>query len=294
MIRNAFIALSTGALLSASVSAAETWPVDWTISPARSGAGNAVQLALSYKTPRGGQSMNSRTRSLKELQGLSPAQLSSNGSPVRFRIVREAGTLDCAGLVRRGRGTGECGFSADPGFAAALERRSIGRPTLQQHYQLAMQDVGLPLVDELNRQGYERPTVNKLVAAGIHGVSLPYVRSIGAAGYRLKDVDGLVKFRIHGVDADYVREISALDRSRRFSPDQVVAMRIHGVSADKARQFAQLGYSGIPHDKLMAMSIHGVTPDFIREMAAAGYRGLSADQLVAMRIHGVKPSGRRR
>src|SRR5918998_1583363 len=99
-------------------------PIEWTISPRQSDGDQRVQLALSYRHPGGGQNTNSRSYSLAELQGLSPAALaSSQGTPARFRLVREAGTLDCDGIVRQGRGTGECSFAADARFAAELERR---------------------------------------------------------------------------------------------------------------------------------------------------------------------------
>jgi hypothetical protein len=272
--------------------AAQSLPIEWTISPAGSAAGqDRFQLALSYRTAGNGQNMNSRSYSLAELQGLGAAQLASpQGSPARFRIVREAGTLDCNGLVRQARGTGECSFLADAAFAAGLERRGVGRPSLKQHYQLMVQNVGTPLIQELERHGYRRPDIDGLVAAGIHGVTAPYIRSMADAGYRLGKVEDLVAFRIHGVDADYVREMSALNPpGGRFTPDQLVGMRIHGLSGAKARQYAQLGYRNLSHEELMSMSIHGVSPKYISELADAGYRGLSAKQLVQMRIHGVTP-----
>jgi hypothetical protein len=288
-----FAAAGAIALVSlATTASSQNLPVEWTIGPAGSAAGGEmVQLALSYRTGGSGRSMNSGPYPLTELQGLTRAQLQSpQGSPARFRIVREAGMLDCNGVVRQARGTGECSFLADAAFATALERRGIGRPDLKQHYQLMVQNVGTPLLQELERHGYRRPDINDLVAAGIHGVTAPYVRSMAEAGYRLGKVEDLIAFRIHGVDADYVREMASLNPpGGKFSPDQLVGMRIHGLSAAKARQYAQLGYRNLSHEDLMSMSIHGVTPEYIGQLADAGYRGLSAEQLVSMRIHGVTP-----
>jgi hypothetical protein len=293
MVSKVFVA-AAGAIAMGWMGAAtaQSLPIEWTISPAGSSAGaERVQLALSYRTSGRGQNMNSRPYALAELQGLSLAQLASpQGAPAHFRIVREAGTLDCSGVVRQAKGTGECSFLADAGFAAALERRGIGRPTVEQHYQLMVQNVGTPLLQELERHGYRRPDIDDLTAAGIHGVSAAYIRSMAESGYRLGKVEDLVAFRIHGVDADYVREMAAFSPAGgRFTPDQLVGMRIHGLSAAKARQYAQLGYRNLSHDDLMSMSIHGVTPKFISELADAGYRGLSSQQLVTMRIHGVTP-----
>jgi hypothetical protein len=291
MVRKALIAIAlTGAVAGIPAgAAAEEFPIEWKISPRPGEADGKVQLSLEYSTPRGGHSMHSSSRQLSELEGLTPAQLASSGGPAAFRIAREAGTLDCRGVAGAGRGAGECSFRPDTNFAAALERRGIGRPSFRQQYHLAMQGVGMPLVTELERQGYGPLTVDKLVSAGIHRVSIPYLRSLADAGYRLRDIDQLISFAVHRVDANYIREIEPLNGEARFSPDEIVAMRIHRVSADQARELAALGYRGLTHRQLMNMAIHRVTPDYIRAMAAAGYRGLSPDQLVSMRIHRVTP-----
>jgi hypothetical protein len=285
------IAAALGGAIAAipAMAAAEELPIEWTISPRHGEGEGAVQLSLSYRTPDGGHSMNSAPRLLSDLQGLTAAQLASAGGPAAFRIAREAGMLDCRGVAGGGRGAGECNFHPDLGFAAALERRGIGRPSPRQQYHLAMQGVGMPLVTELERQGYGPISIDKLVSAGIHRVSVPYLRSLADAGYQLKDIDKLISFAVHRVDANYIREIETLNGDARFSPDEIVSMRIHRVSATQVRELAALGYRGLTHKQLTSMAIHRVTPDYIKAMAAAGYKGLSPQQLVSMRIHRVTP-----
>lgn len=290
-----FLLAAAGAIALGSIgtmASSQNLPIEWTISPTKSDgrAGPEVHLALSYRLGKS-RSMNSRSYALSELQGLTAQQLSSReGAPAGFSLVREAGRVDCSGIVHQWRGTGECGFLPNAAFSAALERRGIGRPTLQQQYQLALQNVGTPLLQELERQGYKQPDLKSFVAAGIHGVTAPYVRSMADAGYKLGNVNDLVKFRIHGVTSDYIRSMAMLNPpGGRFSADALVSMRIHGLSAEKVRQYAALGYRDLSHKQLMSMSIHGVTPAFIRELSEAGYRNLGADDLVRMRIHGVTP-----
>jgi hypothetical protein len=179
MIRKAFIVLALSACTPAG--GAETpgaLPIEWTVGPAEPIAGEAaVHLALSYRE-RGSYSNHSKTWPLRELEGLGAGELGSQaGAPVRFTLVRKAGRLDCEGIARRQRGSGDCVFSPDAAFAAALERRGIVRPTLRQQYQLAVQDVDLALVEELERQDYPRPTVDKLVAMAIHRVNVPFLRA---------------------------------------------------------------------------------------------------------------------
>ena len=305
MATNKLIASAAGMFLAAGAfgttrpaHAADVLPraIEWTLSPAEDRAPDEmVQLGVSYRTGKGGHSQMSRPVRLRELQGLTAAQLeTTGGTPVRFRIVRDAGSLDCDGVVRRRRGTGECWFQGDARFAEALDRRGIGRPSPSQQLQLALHGAGLDVADELARQGYARPTISDLVQAGIFDVDVAYLRSIDASGYRAGTVDKLVKMRIHGVDPAYIKELAAIGpRYARLPIDQLVAFRIHGVKPALVRELAQLGYA-VPADKIVAMSIHGVTPDFVRGMANAGYRRLTADQLIAMRIHGVSPDMARR
>ena len=82
------------------------------------------------------------------LQGLSAGQLAGDGGPVRFRVPRDAGTLRCDGIVRRGRGTGECTFVANAAFADALAARGIGRPTPDEQFSMALNDIGIAYVDD--------------------------------------------------------------------------------------------------------------------------------------------------
>lgn len=268
---------------------AEGFPVEFTIAPSRSDAGK-VQLAVTYELERD-RSQFSNSIARAELQGLSAAPLASpDGAPIRFRLVREAGSLDCSGVARQQRGTGDCRFEASAAFADALARRGIGRPTAKQQFHLAMTNTGTPLLAELDRLGYARPTLSQLIGLGIHGANVDYLRGLDAAGYRVRTADKLTAMRIHGVTPDYIRELVSIHpRYRGIPADQLVAMRIHGVSAAKVRALSELGYANLAHDELMQMSIHGVSPDFVRGMAEAGYRQLTPRQLVQMRIHGVSP-----
>jgi hypothetical protein len=264
--------------------------LDFTLSPAGHAGERArrVNLSLRYGDARR-SSQHSRTMDFADLAGVTPSELSDN-APVRFRLAREAGTVDCTGTARgEGRAAGNCRFVPDEGFAADLDRRGIGRPRAEDQFHLAMAGVGRPLLDELARQGYQRPRVSDLVGLGIHGADVEYLRELDAAGYRVGSLDKLVAFRIHGVTPAYIGELAALGGAfRNMAADDLVAMRIHGVTPAFAREMASLGYSGLRPNDLVSMRIHGVTPAYVREMAAAGYPDLTAEQLLNLRIHGVR------
>lgn len=247
-----------------SPAAAQALPVGWTLTPAASRGPQKVQLGLSHRSG-GNQMQISRTVALDELPGLTPAQLASaGGAPTRFRIVREAGTLDCGGNVRQGRGAGDCTFRPDAGFAAALRQRGIAAPSPQQQFMLAMHNLGLELLGELHRRGYRGLDLAQLTAAAIHGITPDYLRALDAAGHRGGSLRDLVRMRIH-----------------RVSPADV-------------RAFAALGYTDLSPAQLVSLSIHRVTPAFVRDMAESGYRRLTPEQLVRLRIGGIDADEARR
>ena len=287
MIRQ-FIAVASATLLACGTlppaSAEVPDRIGWAIGPAGD-AGDEVQLELSYRTATSNSTWNSST-GLAELQGLDRAQLDAgSGTEVRFRIVREAGRFDCEGTVRRGRGTGDCSFAPDTGFADALAQRGVGRPDREDSFHLTLARVGIALLDELARLDYRTPDVSDLVAAGIHRVDVDYVRAMAEAGYRVGTVDGLVTMRIHRVTPEYVHALEAA--GYRPDADMAVQMRIHGISPDYIRDLAAAGGGRFTTEDLVAMRIHGVTPAFVTELGELGYRDLSAGNLTAMRIHGV-------
>lgn len=247
-----------------------------------------VRLQLSYRTARS-RSSDSNPVALAELQGLTAAQLASpSGGPARFRLVREAGSLDCDGVIRNRRGTGDCRFAPTVGYAGELARRGISRPTAQQQLQLAIQGSDLAVADELIRQGYRIPTVAQLVELGIFNVDVPFLKALDSSGYRVGTVAKLVEMRIHGVTPDDIRELGAISPTYRKLPvDALIEMRIHGVTPARIRAYAKAGYTELTRRQIVDMAIHGVSPDYVQQMADAGYLDLTPEQLVNMRIHGV-------
>lgn len=264
--------------------------INWTIERDQQGRDGKVQLGFRTGEGSGNSSHWSSSYVLADLRGLSHAQLDGSVQPVRFALVREAGSLDCSGNAGNRVGSGTCGFSADAAFAARLASAGIGRPTVRQAYNLTLAKVGQELIDELGRHGYDKPDVDGLVGMGIHGVTASYVRDIAAAGYRLGKAEGLVKFRIFGIDARFISEMAAIGpQFRSLSAEDLVQFKIFGVKPELARAYSELGYATLDARDLVKMQIHGVSPAFVSEMAALGYHAIPAEKLVQLRIHGVTP-----
>src|SRR5918912_388793 len=104
----------------------------------------SLTLQYHYKRSKGdssgewdGYSNTSRSVPASDLQGLTRAQaMSATGTQVSFRIVRDAGTLNCEGWFREGNGSGHFTFAPSASFASELQRRGMGAPTAQQQFQM--------------------------------------------------------------------------------------------------------------------------------------------------------------
>jgi beta-lactamase regulating signal transducer with metallopeptidase domain len=271
-----------------------------------------VQLTMRTEHWSSGHSMQ-----LSRLDGLSASQITGGGS-VRFASRREAGTFTFDGTCRGGYCGGVYEFAPNQAFASELARRGVGTPTPQQQYQLALADVGLAFLDELNAQKYEKPDLDTIVRAAQHGVNADYVKDMGGLGYRVGTVEALIRMRDHGVDAEFVRGLAAngyphlsaeeavrardhgadpsyvkgmRDLGYTFDGDlsRLISARDHGIDPEFARGLAALGFKNLSFDELMKSRDHGVDPEYVRGLASLGYKNLTIEQLVQARDHGVDP-----
>src|SRR5437867_11469847 len=204
-----------------------------------------VHLSLRYDSEKGGHHDTSHMIAREQLQGLSEAQAMSSGSPVQFQIRRDAGTFNCEGWFREGKGSGHFVFAGSQSYVSELRRRGYEAPTAEQLCRLGLGDVSLALIEELRNQGYERSDIDQLVREGTHGSTINYIREIGELGYRVGQVDKLVRMRDHGVTPDFIRDLQTLGY-RELSADQLVRTRDHGVTPGFVRGIAEAGFRGVP------------------------------------------------
>jgi beta-lactamase regulating signal transducer with metallopeptidase domain len=251
----------------------------WEIRPATTAG--TVHLRMTE-----GDSSSGTTVPVDRLEGLSTAQLSGAGGPVRFTIRRDAGTFTFEGTARDGVGAGTYAFEPNPAFAGELQKRGLERPTADEQYWLAGDDVGFAYLDELTTQGYTRPTLPLLIRAAQHGVRLDYLREMGAAGYRLGSLDPLITLRDHGVTPEFARQLAAAG-FKGLSAEQLRQTRDHGVTPEFVREFRDLGYTSLTLDELVNARDHGVNPQFVRDLAGLGHAKLPLSEVIRLRDHGV-------
>jgi len=264
-------------------------PATWKSAPARS---PLVQLTLSRRHGRNGDSNHSNSVALSELKGLTAEQMSAGAAGVSFALERDAGRFAFEGSFRGGEGAGHFTFTPRPEFVAAM--RDLGYAALDDEkiYSMAVLDVSRDFVKQLDALGYSRLALDDLFSLRIHGASPEFVREMQSLGYRLS-ADELVSLRIHGASPEFVREMQSL-ASARLSAEDLVSLRIHGATPEFVRALRTLGYERVPAEDLVSMRIHGVSAEFIKELKALGYDHVAVDDLVSMRIHGVSPEFVRR
>jgi hypothetical protein len=218
-----------------------------------------------------------------ELQGLDPAAVHGQHSAVKFRLVREAGTLQFEGSFNEGRGYGEFTFAANPEFLAAMKEMGYSIHE-DKPFVLTLIDMTRAYIQELRSLGFH-PDLDKLIEARIFNINREQVNGLKAVGVSDLALDKLVQYRIFHVTPEYIQQMRAAFPG--ISLEKMPEMRIHNVTPAFASEMSRLGYSGLNVDQLIAFRIHNVTPDFITEMDKLGFNKLDADRLVQFRIFNV-------
>ena len=150
-----------------------------------------------------------------ELIGMEVSSFHGSGTrPLHFAVVREAGRLDCAGNGGNGYASGNCRFTADPGFTQLLVSRGIGQPTREQAFGLMAVNARGELIDSLAAARYPMPTISNLMALSALHVDGRYIAGMSRAGYRPDSLESLIQFKALGITPEFVQRVSAIDGTR--------------------------------------------------------------------------------
>jgi len=278
------------ALALAAVVASNTAVQTWNIEPSDRGA---VSLRISVRIESPGHDWDTtEEHDIPEaafattFQGLSRADLASPaGMKVDFRIVRDAGMLECEGWAHDGHASGDFTVALSQAFARSLAARGIGTPTEDQQRRMLIANVGYPLIDALEAGRYDRPSVADLIKLAEHDVTPDYIASLGAAGIHLHSSEELVRIRDHDVTIDYINGLRQAGY-RNLTPEQYVRLRDHDVTLAFVSGMQAAGYRPTP-EELVRLRDHDVTPEYVADLARHGYTHLSIDDLIRLRDHGV-------
>lgn len=221
-----------------------------------------------------------------QLTGLDVAGFRAAGTrPLRFALVREAGRLDCSGQGGNSAAAGNCSFTADPGFAALLESRGIGRPTRKQSFGLVALDVRRRLIDAIAAARYPTPEIDDLMALTAVGVTPGYISELARLGYRPASIDSLVQFRALNITPDYVGAFARAGYGN-LDPDDLVQLKALDVTPDYVAGFERLGYRNLPVDTLVQLKALDITPEFVRSVESRPGEVPPVGELVQRKVFG--------
>ena len=222
---------------------------------------------------------------LTELRGLDQRTVNAANVPVKFDLVRDAGTISFTGEFNLGLGHGEFTFAANPQYIT--EMKSMGYADVEDKaWELTTLDVSRAYARDLRDLGY-KTDLKELIEARIFNVNRAQVEGLKSAGVTDLSLKKLVEYQIFKVTPEYIRQVRTAYPN--IDMGQLVAMRIHGATPEFAQEMAKLGYANLGAQDLINFRIHGVSPEFVHEMTDLGLKNLSAEQLVQFRIFGVGP-----
>ena len=224
-----------------------------------------IQLSFNKKAEK--RSQMGTSFKIAELQGVTVADLTGSNTPVRFSIVRDAGTIACEGTFNDRKGSGDYRFTTDPGFLSAMKSRGFdfeksdmreGGSTLTDRlFSAALLNVTVALADDLLSSDFGKLDVEDLFKAAIFKIDGKFARDMKATGFRNLTFDDLVQARIFKIDAEFVREV------------------------------AQMGFADLPFESLVKMRIFKISPEYMAEMKAEGLTDLDIEDLVKLRIFNI-------
>lgn len=238
---------------------------EWT-AEAREDKPERIQLSFTRRTESGGRNQNSSGFSYSDLQGLTAAQ-TQNGR-VSFRLVREAGTIDCEGTFTNGRGSGTFRFVPNMSFVDAMRSRGFDFATSNSKKK-----------SSLDERLFTATTIN---------VTTALADDLLAANFGRLDIDDLYKAAIFKIDGKFMSEMKATGFPN-LGMEELVKARIFKIDADYLRRVRDMGFAIQDFEGLVKFRIFKVTPEFLKELKAEGFSELSPEEIVKFRIFKIDP-----
>lgn len=264
---------------------------DWTASVDLEKS-DKIHLSFERRSEKGGKNQMGTNYDFAQLQGLSREQALSGGV-VRFSLAREAGTIDCEGSFKNGKGSGTFRFTGNPGFVSAMKSRGFdfekistaaheGRDSEDRLFAAATLNVTTALADDLLSADFGKLDVDDLFKAAIFKVDSKFMREMKASGFPNLGMEELVKARIFKIDADFVSQVTKMGLEKE-SFEGLVKMRIFKVTPAFITEVRNEGLKELSIEDLVKMRIFKIDGEFIRRAKADGVP-LEVEELVQKRI----------
>lgn len=235
---------------------------EWT-AEAKKEKGDKIQLNFERRSERG-KNQHGSTYSFSDLQGLNRAD-TENGR-VSFRLVREAGTIECEGTFAGGRGSGTFRFVPNMSFADAMKSRGFDMQT-----------------DQWKKGNHHDTLEDRLFMATTLNITTALADDLRSANFPNLDFGDLAKAAIFKIDGKFMSEMKATGFPNLGMEDLVKA-RIFKIDAEFVRKTREMGFGTESFENLVKFSIFKVTPEFLSELKAEGLTDLTSEDVVKLRI----------
>ena len=241
-----------------------TWTAD-TRNGKEDKAENAGKIHLSFeRRTEHGRNQNGSSYALDDLQGLIREQ--TRDGKVNFRLVREAGTIECEGSFTNGQGSGTFRFTPNQSYVDAMRSRGFDFEKLSKH------DDG---------------DGDRLLSAALINVTTALADDLKSSGFTL-DVEDLFKAAIFKVDGKFMAEMKATGFPN-LTMEELVKARIFKIDPDFVKKVTDMGFGTKDFEQLVKYSIFKVTPEYLSELKAAGLNNLDSEDVVKSRIFKIDP-----
>lgn len=241
-----------------------------------------------------GRNQHGSSFAFSELQGLTREQ-TQNGR-VNFRLVREAGTIECEGTFVDGKGSGTFRFTPNAGYISAMRSRgfdleSASHKTSKQNVSdrllsAALINVTTALADDLKSVDLGPLDVDDLFKAAIFKVDSKFMAEMKASGFPGLKMEDLVKARIFKIDADFVRKITEMGFPTKDF-EQLVKFSIFKVTPEYLGEMRAAGFTNLTSEEIVKFRIFKVTPELLNDLRSEGFTNLGAEQVVKFRIFNI-------
>ncbi len=238
-----------------------------------------------------------------DLQGLTRDQ-TKNGK-VSFRLVREAGTVECEGTFTNGKGAGTFRFTPNQSFIDGMKARGFnfgpaepptdnvtgvqirkkrsGESAEDKLLSAALINVTTALADDLKSVGFGQLDVDDLFKAAIFKIDSKFMAEMKATGFPDLTMEDLVKARIFNIDADYVRQVKDMGFAEKADFEGLVKFRIFKITPEFLAALKAEGFTNLSSEEVVKFSIFKIDPEFIRK-AKAENPDVTVEDMVRMKI----------
>ncbi len=248
-----------------------------------------IHLSFVRDTDNGSRNQHGSSFEYSDLQGLTRDQ-AQNGK-VSFRMVREAGTIECEGSFTNGKGFGTYRFTSNKAYADAMKSRgfdfesskhSSGDQLENRLFTAAVLNVTTAFADDLLSANFGKLDVDDLFKASIFKITPQFMSEMKATGFPDLGMEELVKARIFKIDAAYVKQIHEIGYSDQDF-EGLVKFRIFKVTPEFLSDLKNQGFTDLSSEDVVKFRIFKLDPEFIRQ-AKAEEPNITVEQLVQKRI----------